>query len=228
MKLRELGLASFTLILLGKTGPITQLCFRGNSLFFGGGAGIIWYSDDRHCCTELYKVGAGAGAGVSLASLASLAFLCILGDRLVLLTRGGVLVSLLLEYDGNSKPKIKGENKLKLSSGPHTEKWLSGVSINDSNSNTFILATVSNESLIRFWSIEEEESSLLSLSEVDESLRGDKALCLYYNSILKLSAVGTNQGRVLWWRRNNGGDWEHVSSRCLGTDNPDQSITSVQ
>ena len=42
----------------------------------------------------------------------------------------------------------------------------------------FLLATVSHESIVRVWDVLEEDSYLLSLTDVDDSLVGDKAVSI--------------------------------------------------
>ncbi len=62
-----------------------------------------------------------------------------------------------------------------LSPGPQANSFR-GVSL--TSDTKFLLATVSSESIIRVWNVLEEESYLLSLSELDDSLMGDKATCI--------------------------------------------------
>ena len=72
--------------------------------------------------------------------------------------------------------------------GPNPQS-LRGVCMSSESAQSFLLATVSQESIVRVWNVLDEESYLLSLTDVDERLMGDKAMALgkFTNSNLKIS-----------------------------------------
>ncbi|CAD7929934.1 unnamed protein product [Amoebophrya sp. A25] len=133
-----------------------------------------------------------------------------------------MLATFTLDADG----KVRGETKLKLSCGPKPQS-LRGVCI-ASETGAFLLATVSEESIVRLWNVLEEESYLLSLSDVDDKLRTDKAVAVDYNSRKRILAVGTKQGRVLQWRCGTAAfgesDWHHLAVRNFDSTNPVDKI----
>eukprot|EP00392_Amoebophrya_sp_AT5.2_P009189 g9217.t1 len=193
-----------------KPGAMTKICFRHHrrspSFFFAGEQGVVYGADEHGACSEKYKVG----------SPIILLEYCASANRIVLITQGTMLATFMLDAEG----KVRGETKLKLSCGPNPQS-LRGVAV--SGDQTFLLATVSEESIVRVWNVLDEESYLLSLSEVDESLRGDKALSVAYSARKRTLAVGTKQGRVLQWRcaTNSFGenDWHHLAVRHFDRSN---------
>ncbi|CAD7923674.1 unnamed protein product [Amoebophrya sp. A120] len=200
----EAGRAQY-LLYYRKPGAIDQICFRQRrspSFFFAGEQGVVYGADEHGACSEKYKVG----------SPIILLEYCASANRVVLITQGTMLATFQLDAEG----KVRGETKLKLSCGPKPDS-LRGVCI--ASDAHFLIATVSEESIVRIWNVLEEESYLLSLSEVDENLRTDKAVAVDYNQRKRTLAVGTKQGRVLQWRcvTNNfhEHDWQHLAIRSF-------------
>lgn len=150
--------------------------------FFGGELGTIYLADDFGLCSERYKIGSP---------------LLVLNyyhqrDMVVLITKSVILAQFTLDAEG----KIAKETKLKLSCGPHPET-LQGVW-----AGVGLLATVSNESIVRLWNLADDENYILSLQGVDvrNSLAGDKVTSVDFNPRKQVLAVGTKGGRVVQWR----------------------------
>ena len=78
---------------------------------------------------------------------------CASASRVVLITQGTMLATFLLDAEG----RVKGETKLKLSCGPNPQS-LKGVAIAAPETGAFLLATVSEESIVRVWNVLDEES----------------------------------------------------------------------
>lgn len=82
------------------------------------------------------------------------------------------------------------------------------------------LATVSSESIVRVWDTVNEESYLLSLTDLDESLSGDKAVCVAFNEKKKVLAVGTLNGKLAKWKMigsdfRNESDWHTLAVKDI-------------
>lgn len=190
-----------------KKGALNKIAFRHKrspTFFFAGDGGVVYGADEHGSCIERYKVGS---------PIVLLEF-CVAHNRVVLITQGTMLATFTLDVDG----RVKNETKLKLSCGPRPET-LRGVTMTTPGSATFMLATVSEESIIRVWNVIDEESYLLSLVDVDDALMGDKAVSIDFEPRKRMLAVGTKNGKLIKWRcaTNNfhEHDWHHLAVRNL-------------
>lgn len=151
--------------------------------FFGGEVGTIYLADDFGVCSERNKVGA------------PIALLEYYHDKdtVVVITQKSVI---LVQFTLDADRRVRDETKLKLSCGPQPEK-LQGVWAGPG-----LLATVSHESIVRFWNLADDESYILSLQGIDErnSMAGDKVTAIDFNARKRVLAVGTRSGKMVQWR----------------------------
>eukprot|EP00931_Biecheleriopsis_adriatica_P116716 TRINITY_DN92326_c0_g1_i1.p1 TRINITY_DN92326_c0_g1~~TRINITY_DN92326_c0_g1_i1.p1 ORF type:complete len:1461 (-),score=378.40 TRINITY_DN92326_c0_g1_i1:60-4403(-) len=162
--------------------PTGEPSLENPPFFFGGEQGIIYLADDFGLCSERYKVGS------------ALQLLEYYHDKdvVVVVTKSVILAQFQLSAEG----KVTKESKLKLSCGPNPET-LQGCWAGPG-----LLATCSNESIVRLWNLANDESYILSLQGVDErnSLSGDKVTAIDFNPRKQVLACGTRGGRMVQWR----------------------------
>eukprot|EP00397_Hematodinium_sp_SG-2012_P002167 GEMP01002173.1.p1 GENE.GEMP01002173.1~~GEMP01002173.1.p1 ORF type:complete len:1212 (+),score=290.70 GEMP01002173.1:310-3945(+) len=199
-----------------KPGKHTLLTFRTNpmlepnanpSFFFAGDSGCVYLADDFGLCSERYRIKSPILVLEYLPER----------DMTLLITQTTIFVTFTLGADG----EVNNENKVKLSLGPQPE------TIRASWAGPGLLATVSNETIVRIWNVE-GENHILSLQDVDQSLAGDKACAVDYNARKHLLIVGTTQGRVLQWRSNGNPvadeDWQTLPLILAEESTPVKSV----
>lgn len=157
--------------------------FENPPFFFGGEMGVIYDADDTGLGSERCKVG---GAISMLEYFHE-------KDTVIVITAKTVM---LIQFTLDAEGRKQNETKLKLACGPHPEK-LQGVWAGPG-----LLATVSHESIVRFWNLADDESYILSLQDIDErrSLAGDKVTSIDFNARKRVLAAGTKDGKMVQWR----------------------------
>eukprot|EP00929_Paragymnodinium_shiwhaense_P007169 TRINITY_DN111109_c0_g1_i1.p1 TRINITY_DN111109_c0_g1~~TRINITY_DN111109_c0_g1_i1.p1 ORF type:complete len:1446 (+),score=370.50 TRINITY_DN111109_c0_g1_i1:64-4401(+) len=155
--------------------------FEKPPFFFGGEMGTLYLADDFGLCSERHKT----GSPIALLEYYHPK------DMVVVITKNVILSTFSLDKDS----KVINESKQKLSCG--NPERLQGVWAGPG-----LLATVSHESIVRLWDLEDDGSYILSLTGVDErnSLAGDKATSIDFNPRKRVLAAGTREGRVVQWR----------------------------
>jgi len=156
------------------------------SFFFAGESGAVFCADDFGMCAERYRIKSPVLVLEYFADK----------DMVVIITLSTIFVTFTVGADN----EVKNETKVKLSLGPQPE------TLRATWCGPGLLATVSNEPIVRIWNVE-GENHILSLADLDPRLSGDKAVSVDYNFRKRLLVVGTSQGRVLPWRSN----WTPVS-----------------
>lgn len=111
-------------------------------------------------------------------------------DSLIVITRGSQLIVFQVQANDRS---VKVTHRVKLSlAGDNSlreAKW----------AGTVLLAIASGESLIRFWNVQTEQSSFLSLPK-SESILSHQVNTIDFNAKRRILAAGTAQGFILLWR----------------------------
>lgn len=165
-------------------GPIAEAAL---SCFVGGGEKGQVFLADENACREKYKV----GAPISLLEYFRFR------DRVVIITANGLLILFTVDHHSD----IRNESKMKLATGPNPE-LLRGCWV---AAEAGLLATVCNESIVRFWNIAEDDNYILPLAgQVSDmainDMAGDKAISIDFHERAKTLAVATKDGKIVLWR----------------------------
>ena len=118
---------------------------------------------------------------------------------------------LLVQFKINFTEKSVPEKKVKLSISGEPEN-LSSIWIGES-----LLSTSSNENMIRFWHLEQDENYSLTVFDVLNvennnsgiNLGSDKICNIIYDARGRSLVAGTREGRLMFWK-----------NMALGTDSP--------
>nr|CCA15523.1 intraflagellar transport protein 140 putative [Albugo laibachii Nc14] len=148
--------------------------------FFGGELGSVHHADDLGHISDLQVFNHAIDAMVFNEK----------SNSLIVITRGSQLIVFQIQSSDRS---VKITHRVKLSlagDGSLREvKW----------AGTVLLAIASGESLIRFWNVQTEQSSFLSLPKT-ESILSHQVNTIDFNPKRRILAAGTAQGFVLLWR----------------------------
>ncbi|EQC39856.1 hypothetical protein SDRG_02514 [Saprolegnia diclina VS20] len=151
------------------------------SFFFGGDIGSVHYADDLGHISDVQTL--------------SHAIDCMMfyeeKHRLVVITRTSQLVQLQIASDGTVKPVMKGKLSVSADTGLKEAIW----------AGPGLLATASNEQVIRFCDLQKEENFVLSLASAGLPST-DRVSALDFNPRKRILAAGTNEGKVVFWRCN--------------------------
>lgn len=156
-----------------------------NLFFFGGKAGVVCVADDSNHCTEVCKV---SGEVKSLFFYEKM-------NSMIIITS----TFLLVQFRISLTEKSQHDKKVRLSTTGDAEH-LSSIWVGQS-----LVATVCAENLLRAWHLEKDENYVMTLSEAEESNKGesllhDKILCISYDERNKILAAGTKGGYGIFWK----------------------------
>lgn len=147
--------------------------------FFGGEIGSVHYADDLDHITDIQTLNHAIDAMMFYEE----------HNRLIVITRG---LQLNVFQVGTADGTVKATVKFKLSVAGdgclHETRW-AGPSL---------LAIASGEPLVRFWDVQAEENSVLSLPKSGTSTY--QVNSLDFSPRKRILVAGTTQGVVLFWR----------------------------
>eukprot|EP00276_Gloeochaete_wittrockiana_P002244 CAMPEP_0184673476 /NCGR_PEP_ID=MMETSP0308-20130426/86689_1 /TAXON_ID=38269 /ORGANISM="Gloeochaete witrockiana, Strain SAG 46.84" /LENGTH=1407 /DNA_ID=CAMNT_0027120965 /DNA_START=36 /DNA_END=4259 /DNA_ORIENTATION=- len=151
--------------------------------FFGGENGSIFLADDLGNCTEVFGVG---GPVASLLYYEE-------KDSVLVMNKSLTIMMYKVGSDGKAQQQLK----VKLSAAGDGSGVLNAIWAGPG-----ILASVTNESLVRLWNIEGEDNFILTLSDPNHMIKvgSDRVCCISYNPRKGVLAGGTRDGRVVMWR----------------------------
>lgn len=166
----------------------------GNLFLFAGRSGTVCLANDMNMCSDVCRVGG---------TIKALMFYQKEGSAIVITSN-----LLLVQFKINFTEKSVPEKKVKLSISGEPEN-LSSIWIGES-----LLSTSSNENMIRFWHLEEDENYSLTIFDVlnsdnSEMMPTDKISTVVYDSRGRSLVAGTREGKLLFWK-----------NMALGTDSP--------
>lgn len=150
--------------------------------FFGGSSGLLYLADDLKRCSEVCRVGGQIKALLYYKE----------DNSIVIITS----TLLLVQFRVSPNEKLTPTRKVKLTAAGNTEQlttiWAGAG----------LLATVSGESMIRLWNLDQDKNYFLTLSDADMTgkLLRDKTVCIAYHEKKRILAVGTQEGRVVMWK----------------------------
>lgn len=186
-----------------------------NLFFFGGKSGVVCLADSSNHCSEVCKVG---GAIKSLLFYEKENSVIIITSTL-----------LLVQFRISPNEKTAPDKKVKLSIAGDPEKlvsiWIGSC----------LLATCSNENMLRFWHLENDENYVLTLFDVEQVIGGlntftDKIISIKYENKGKVLVGGTKEGKVLFWKHQGFGNSSPSDSdqwKAMPFISMDQGINSI-
>ena len=154
-----------------------------NSLFFfGGESGSVCLADDLKNCSEVCKV---PGAVKNILFYEKENSVIIITSHL-----------LLVQFKLNLAEKLVPDRKVKLAVAGDPQ-YLNTIWVGQG-----LMATVSGESIIRLFNIEEDENYILSLAEsaFQGLLFNDKMITISFNQKKRIISCGTKNGFICMWR----------------------------
>jgi len=157
----------------------------GNLFLFAGRSGTVCLANDLNMCSDVCRVGG---------TIKALIFYQKEGSAIVITS-----TLLLVQFKINFSEKSSPEKKVKLSISGEPEN-LSSIWIG-----SCLLATCSNENMIRFWHLEQDENYALTVFDVlnnedGGSFASDKISSIVYDGRGRSLVAGTRDGRLLFWK----------------------------
>jgi intraflagellar transport protein 140 len=157
----------------------------GNLFLFAGRSGTVCLANDLNMCSDVCRVGG---------TIKALIFYQKEGSAIVITS-----TLLLVQFKINFSEKSTPERKVKLSISGEPEN-LSSIWIG-----SCLLATCSNENMIRFWHLEQDENYALTVFDVlnnedGTSFAADKISSIVYDGRGRSLVAGTRDGRLLFWK----------------------------
>lgn len=151
--------------------------------FFGGSSGAVCLADDLKNCSEVCKV---PGSVKSILFYEKENSVIIITSHL-----------LLVQFKLNLSEKLVPDRKVKLAVSGNID-YLQTIWAGPG-----LLATISGESMVRMFSIENDENYVLTLSEsiFKNQVLNDKVMSIEYNAKRRIISCGTKGGFILMWKQ---------------------------
>jgi intraflagellar transport protein 140 len=150
--------------------------------FFGGVSGSVCLADDLKNCSEVCKV---PGAVKNILFYEKENSVIIITSHL-----------LLVQFKLNLAEKLVPDRKVKLAVAGDPQ-YLNTIWVGQG-----LMATVSGESIIRLFNIEEDENYILALSEsaFQGLLFNDKMITISFNQKKRIISCATKNGFIVMWK----------------------------
>ena len=156
--------------------------FSNSLFFFGGASGAVCLGDDLKNCSEVCKV---PGSVKSILFYEK--------ENSVIIITSSLL---LVQFKLNLSEKLVPDRKVKLAVSGNLD-YLKTIWTGQG-----LLATVSGESMVRMFNIEQDENYVLTLVEpaFKNQLFNDKIVSIEYNEKRRIISCGTKNGFVVMWK----------------------------
>ncbi|RHY88736.1 hypothetical protein DYB26_002578 [Aphanomyces astaci] len=176
------------------------------SFFFGGDLGTVHYADDLGHISDVQTLNHAIDCMMFYEEK----------HRLVVITRASQLVQLQIASDGTVKPIMKVKLSVSGDGGLKEAIW----------AGPGLLATASGEQLIRFWDLQKEENYVLSLANggIPPS---DRVSAVDFNPRKRILAVGTNEGKLVFWRLTQGQQSKSNQWSLMAVADMHQSVSKL-
>ncbi|RHY31008.1 hypothetical protein DYB32_003834 [Aphanomyces invadans] len=89
-----------------------------------------------------------------------------------------------------------------------------------------LLATASGEQLLRFWDLQKEENYVLSLAN-GGAAPSDRVSAVDFNPRKRILAVGTNEGKVVFWRATSSAQTKSSQWSLVAVADMHQSVSKI-